>query len=30
MSDNARNRLKDTTPDDSVFVFVLFILVLLQ
>ena len=30
MSDNARNCLKDTTPDNSVFVFVLLSLVLLQ
>ena len=30
MSDKARNCLKDTTPDNSVFVFVLFILALLQ
>ena len=30
MSDNARNCLKDTTPDNWVFVFALFFLVLLQ
>ena len=30
MSDNARNCLKDTTPDNSMFVFVLFSLALLQ
>ena len=30
MSDNARNCLKDTTPDNAVFVFVLLSLVLLQ
>ena len=30
MSDNARNCLKDTTPDNWVFVFALFFSVLLQ
>ena len=30
MSDNARNCVKDTTPDNSMFVFVLFSLALLQ
>ena len=30
MSDDARNCLKDTTPDNSMFVFVLFSLALLQ
>ena len=30
MSDDARNCVKDTTPDNSVFVFVLLSLVLLQ